>query len=135
MNAVFVDAYYLIALLNPRDSGHEAVASLSIHPTTSLVVTEWVLIEAANSLSAPTLRSEFLRVMDVLRRRPTVQIVPSSDKRFEAGLALYGKRLDKDWSLTDCLSFVVMTEMGITEALTADRHFEQAGYIALLAEH
>lgn len=135
MNVVFVDAYYLIALLNPRDAGHKAVASLSIHPTTSLVVTEWVLIEAANSLSAPSLRSEFLRVLDVLRRRPTVTLVPFTTERFDAGVTLYRQRTDKGWSLTDCLSFIVMTEMTITEALTADRHFGQAGFVALLAEH
>ncbi len=70
MKAVFVDAYYLIALLNPRDAGHQAVVSLPIHPDTALVITEWVLIEAANSLSALPLRSKFLAVLDVLQRRP-----------------------------------------------------------------
>jgi predicted nucleic acid-binding protein len=44
----------------------------------------------------------------------------------------YAKRLDKDWSLTDCMSFVTMQECGISDALTADHDFEQAGFIALL---
>ena len=51
---------------------------------------------------------------------------------FDEGVRLYVARPDKDWSLTDCISFVVMRERGITEALTGDRHFEQAGFVALL---
>lgn len=135
MKAVFVDAYYLIALLNPRDEGHESAAGLVIDPTTSLVTTEWVLIEAANSLSTLPLRTKFLALLDILRTRPSVQIISSVPQRFEAGLMLYRQRADKSWSLTDCLSFVVMEDMGLSEALTADRHFEQAGFVALLAKH
>ena len=53
-------------------------------------------------------------------------------RRRMRGVALYAERPDKDWSLTDCISFVVMRKMDITEALTGDRHFEQAGFTALL---
>jgi hypothetical protein len=52
---------------------------------------------------------------------------------FERGLSLYLRRMDKDWSLTDCVSFVVMEEMALTDALTGDRHFEQAGFHVLLS--
>ena len=48
--------------------------------------------------------------------------------------AMHKERSDKSWSLTDCISFVVMGEHGITDALTGDRHFEQAGFRALLRE-
>jgi predicted nucleic acid-binding protein len=134
MKSVFVDAYYLIALLNPRDAGHEAAAALAVDAATSLVTTEWVLIEVANSLSMQPMRAKFLAALDILRIRPTVKIVASSPERFESGLTLYRQRSDKGWSLTDCLSFTVMTDLGISEALTADRHFEQAGFIALFRD-
>lgn len=135
MRAVFLDAYYLIALLNPRDEGHDTAVGFAADAATSLVITEWVLIEAANSLSAKPLRSKFLALVDVLRTRPSVRLIRSSRERFEAGFKLYEERADKSWSLTDCLSFVVMKDLGISEALTADRHFEQAGFVALLARH
>jgi predicted nucleic acid-binding protein len=59
-------------------------------------------------------------------------IVPPETKLFDQGIEFYQCRPDKAWSLTDCLSFVVMTDLGISEALTGDHHFEQAGFRALL---
>ena len=59
-------------------------------------------------------------------------IIPADATLYQAGVDLYGQRSDKDWSLTDCISFVVMRQRGIVEALTGDHHFEQAGLIALL---
>lgn len=58
--------------------------------------------------------------------------MPANVEIFERGVELYHSRLDKQWSLTDCISFVVMSEEGIAEALTGDHHFEQAGFVALL---
>jgi hypothetical protein len=59
-------------------------------------------------------------------------MIPATQELFDRGVALYESRPDKEWSLTDCISFVVMADHGITEALTGDRHFEQAGFVALL---
>ena len=67
-----------------------------------------------------------------LRANPNITITAASAELFERGCRLYADRPDKDWSLTDCISFVVMEEKAITEALTADHHFEQAGFNALL---
>lgn len=67
-----------------------------------------------------------------LRDDPAVRIVPSGRRLAERGWDLYRRRLDKEWSLTDSISFVVMEDRGITDALTGDRHFEQAGFRALL---
>jgi uncharacterized protein len=61
-----------------------------------------------------------------------VDVVPLSETLYSEAFALYESRLDKNWGLTDCISFVVMTERGITEALTSDEHFEQAGFATLL---
>jgi len=70
----------------------------------------------------------------MLQSSPDVRIVSSSDDWFERGVELYRQRPDKEWSLTDCISFAVMREMKISEALTGDHHFEQAGVKALLKE-
>ena len=78
-------------------------------------------------------RAAFLRLVDNVKNNPLCLIVPASQPLFDQGLALYAERPDKEWSLTDCISFVVMREHGLTEALTGDRHFEQAGFNALLA--
>lgn len=67
-----------------------------------------------------------------LRREPRTIIIPTSDERFEPGLDLSLSRSDEDSSLTDCISFVVMQREGLTDALTGDRHYEQAGFVALL---
>jgi predicted nucleic acid-binding protein len=59
-------------------------------------------------------------------------VIPVSDTLFQLGWQLYCQRLDKDWGLTDCISFVIMQQENITEAFTTDKHFEQAGFIRLL---
>ena len=88
-------------------------------------------MELANSL-ARSKRGGFIDTLNVLRSDGNVIITESSDRAFDAGIDLYRIRPDKDWSLTDCISFVVMEEHGITDALTGDHHFEQAGFRALL---
>jgi hypothetical protein len=75
---------------------------------------------------------QFVRLVETLRADPACTIVPPSPELFNAGLSLYAERSDKGWTLTDCISFVVMQQYGITEALTGDRHFEQAGFTPLL---
>jgi predicted nucleic acid-binding protein len=67
-----------------------------------------------------------------VEQNPFVRIIPPSDEQYARGFDLYRRRPDKEWSLTDCISFVVMAEEGLTEALTGDKHFEQAGFAALL---
>jgi predicted nucleic acid-binding protein len=134
MSTVFADAYYFIALLNPRDSGHREAVNVPVERWQRIVTTEWVLIEAGNSMSAPTSRTEFVRVLDKLKNRSNVEIVYSARELFEAGLNLYRSRPDKGWSLTDCLSFSVMKERSIREALTADSHFAQAGFLMVLGQ-
>ena len=70
---------------------------------------------------------------DSLPRDSRVEIVRLTPELLERGVTLFRSRADKNWPLTDCISFVVMEHHGLSEALTADRHFEQAGFKALLA--
>jgi predicted nucleic acid-binding protein len=70
--------------------------------------------------------------MDQLAADPAITVIQASPEVFDLGLDLYARRLDKEWSLTDCISFAVMKEHGLTQALTGDHHFEQAGFTILL---
>ncbi len=74
----------------------------------------------------------FLSLLEALKTSPEVEIVAASTELFAKGVQLYRERADKSWSLTDCMSFVVMRDHGLQDALTADHHFEQAGFRALL---
>ena len=132
MNEVFADTFFYLALLS-RDASSRARASeaaRSIHA--HVVTTAYVLLELANSLSGVANRPSYLALARRLRTSRHVTVVPASQDLFDQGEALYAARPDKDWSLTDCISFVVMRDRGISDALTGDHHFEQAGFTALL---
>ena len=134
MSAPFADTHYYIALLNPNDTTHERARKLSGALHGGHATTMWVLVELANFLSAPRQREAFLRLYDRLRNNAKVMILPATPSRVDLAIDLYRRRPDKAWSLTDCMSFVVMREHGLTDALTADHHFAQAGCNALLAQ-
>jgi len=129
---VFVDTYYYIALLSPKDGTHAQAVELTARLQPAIVTTAWVLTELAAAMPAPAKRERFLKLFDGLRSSDEVKIIPVSPELFEAGITLFRKRPDKAWSLTDCISFIVMQQEGLTDALTGDHHFEQAGFVALL---
>ncbi len=128
---VFVDTFALIAWLNPRDEAHQRVVEYLDAFTGRFVTTEWVLMELADALSAPQARGTVVEFLKAVRSDPAFAIVGYESAAYEAGSTLFASRSDKFWSLTDCISFAVMTERGLTDALTADHHFEQAGFRAV----
>jgi predicted nucleic acid-binding protein len=130
---VFADSFYFLALFNPRDAAHDRAMKASAQLAGTLVTTDWILTETADALCDPVNRSGCAELINDLRASPYVEIEPASRAWFDAGWALYRQRKDKAWSLTDCISFAVMRERGIAEALTADHDFEQAGFKTLLA--
>jgi predicted nucleic acid-binding protein len=132
MKVLFADTFYWFALLNRTDAAHARAVAFATANKDSLLTTTWVLTEWADGMADPTTRRSVLPFIRALRADPLLTIVPASDDLFDRGLDLYDQRPDKEWSLTDCLSFVVMQDQGITEALTGDHHFEQAGFVALL---
>jgi predicted nucleic acid-binding protein len=133
MNPVFADTYFFIALLNRDDEWHKTTHAFTADFAGQIVTTTWVLTELGNTLAKKaTNRGLFLSLLGDLRNDQRVRIVAAGQDLFDRGIALYAPRLDKQWSVTDCISFVVMQDEGITDALTADHHFEQAGFTILL---
>ncbi|MBV8858882.1 MAG: type II toxin-antitoxin system VapC family toxin [Acidobacteria bacterium] len=134
---VFLDTSYAIALSARADQLHEPavrVAELLESEDVSLVTTRAVTLEIGNALSKLKYRAEATELLQSLEDDPAVEIVPLTEELYERAYQLYAGRPDKEWGLTDCVSFVVMQDHGLTEALTADEHFRQAGFSAMLRE-
>lgn len=128
----FADAFFFFAWWNPRDDAHAAATEFLSAFEGQLVTTRWILMEVADGLAASRARRIVKSAFEDLEQDHRFRIVEPSSELYVRSLALYGARPDKEWSLTDCTSFVVMTDLGVTEALTGDKHFEQAGFVALL---
>ena len=134
-NEVFLDTAYAIALSVESDEHHERAEELAEQleaEATRLVTTRAVLLEIGNALSKKRYRKAALELLDALEQDPLVEIVSLSEELYGQALELFRNRPDKNWGLVDCISFVVMQERGLTEALTTDEHFEQAGFRPLL---
>jgi len=97
-----------------------------------MITTRWVLMEVADALAASACRNKVAAFIAALEADANATIAGASPSLFQRGLELYDKRPDKEWTLTDCISFTVMEDEGINDALTGDHHFEQAGFRALL---
>ncbi len=134
MSTVFADTFHFLALLNPRDEHHARAQELS-ESGDFLLTTRAVLLEVADAFSDPAARGLAASFLDSIEHDPTVEIVSLTDELYRRALALYRDRLDKRWSLTDCVSFVVMEERGVRSALTGDRDFMQAGFTALFTSY
>ena len=135
MSTAFADTFYWLALLNPRDQHHGQVATFSQTFRGEMVTTEWVFLEVADALAGDVKRRS--EVAALIRRFPRTlgfHLVTADSALFHRGLDLHARRPDKIWSLTDCISFVVTADEGLTKALTGDHHFEQAGFTAVFAD-
>ena len=135
MAACFADTSFWIALSSKRDQYHsQAMAwhAAVIRSGSKIVTTEAVLWEWLNALADTTTRAIAAEGYRRAHGDSRVEIVPFETELNSAAVDLYRSRGDKDWSLTDCLSFVVMERHRLTEALTTDHHFEQAGMKALM---
>ena len=99
-----------------------------------LVTTQAVILEIGNALSRQRYRRAAVKLLNSLEADPNVEIVPLSQQLYTRAFQLYCSRPDKEWGLVDCVSFIIMQDRGITEALTADEDFQQAGFRALLRE-
>jgi len=129
---VFADTSYFLALVSPRNALHARAVALSEVLAEPVVTSAWVIQELADALAPPPARAGFLHLLDTLVADPQTRIVEPDQALWRRGLVLYRGRPDRRWSLTDCLSFEIMRDGGITRALTSDHCFEQAGFRALL---
>ena len=128
MTPVFADTYYYIALLSEDDAAHEQAVRLSRTLRDPIVTTAWVLTEVADALAGTRKRGLLLSLVQSQRADAHVSLIEAERGLFDRGIELYSQRPDKAWSLTDCISFVVMKDLNLSDALTGDHHFEQAGF-------
>lgn len=135
MKVVFVDTAAWLALINKTDHFHSRARSVRddlLKEKSFFVVTDYILVETANALSRIPFRKTAVRLISFIQSSPEIQVVRIDTDLFQSAWALYSDRLDKEWSLTDCTSFVVMNAMGLTDAFTLDHHFQQAGFNILI---
>jgi len=132
----FLDTSYAIALASKSDAFHQQALELAgrLKETRAhLITTRAVLIEIGNALSKQRYREGAVALLGALEVDPQVRIISLTDQLYQQALNLFRTRPDKEWGLTDCVSFVVMQQMGISDALTTDSHFHQAGFQVMLA--
>ena len=134
---VFADTAAWLALINKSDTMHKKAKkirdSLLTH-NARFVVTDYVIVEIANSLSRIPFRESAIHLIKSMTASRNIEIVEIDKTVYGEAWELYSGRTDKEWSLTDCTSFIIMNRNRITEAFTSDRHFEQSGFTILLKE-
>lgn len=130
---LFLDTAFIQALLNPRDDYHNQAKQLfpRIRTASEIWTTEAILTEVGNALSAFN-RSGAVQSIQQCYRTDNIKVVIVNTELLMQALTLYQSRSDKDWGLTGCISFVVMHQQNLTDAVTGDRHFVQAGFRALM---
>jgi len=131
----FLDTVFIQALLNQKDEFHlRAKATLPrLKEASEVWVTEAVLIEVGNGLSTLN-RAGAAQFIKQCYQTKNMRVVTVDTALLNEAVNLYQARMDKNWGLTDCVSFVVMQDQKLSVAITADDHFVQAGYRALLLE-
>lgn len=137
MRRVFADTFYWVALVNPGDNWYDKVLAVSNSlGKIQIITTEEVLIEALTfyAESGSYQRQRIVNFVDNILISPQTVVIPQTHKSFLTGFALYRSRLDKGYSLTDCISMQTMRQMNITEVLTHDKHFTQEGFAILLTD-
>jgi len=132
MIALLADTSFFVAYLNPRDEDHALAVEWMTTSSERIVTSEWVLVELGNYLAEGPNRRLLGSLVRALSAEERVEIVPADHPSFLGALSLYVRRQDKSWSFTDCTSFCLMKARKITDALTTDHHFEQAGFTVLL---
>jgi predicted nucleic acid-binding protein len=132
---IFVDTSGLYALVDRRDAHHPAARSVVerlLRAGRRFVATDYVLAEAVNLANARSGTRVAIRVLDLIEQTAAIRIEWIGTSRFDFTKAFFRKHSDHPYSFTDCTSFVVMRELKLSQALTTDHHFSQAGFDALL---
>jgi uncharacterized protein len=131
MRQVFADTFYWVALINPADKWSDRVVQFAESAKdVRIVTTDEVLGEvlAFYSKASQHLRQQAAVLVRAILNDPEITVVEQTHFSFLKGFDLYENRPDKGYSLTDCVSMIVMQSLGITEVLSHDRHFVQEGF-------
>jgi uncharacterized protein len=134
-NLVYVDAAGWIALVNRRDDLHTKAVRIykqRLQEQCQFITASVVLLEVRNWLSPAPLRGLAIDLRHRIEQSSRIEVSHVTPELYAEGWQLYNNRLDNDWGIIDCISFVRMRERNLTEALTSDHHFEQAGFKVLL---
>jgi len=131
---IFLDTGHILALVDADDEYNKEANWAAAAVEGKMVTTEAVLTEIGNALSRTRWRQVAIDNIEDLRNDPDIEILAVDTLLFDRAFQLYSSRPDKEWGMSDCISFVVMQERGIVEALTTDHHFQQAGFRAILRE-
>ena len=131
-NKIFVDTWFIVALINKRDQYHQKALHLAKQfDNYPLITTDAILLEIGNCLSS-NYKNEAVELIEKFLASDDIEVIRLTPDLFDEALSLYKKHQDKSWGLVDCVSFVVMKQNQVTQALTFDRHFVQAGFQALM---
>lgn len=133
-NAIFMDTSYILALINACDEFHQQALNAADQIDGKFITTEAVLTEIGNALAKLQWRALAIDTINDLRDDDDVEVLSITPELFSKAFKFYSSRMDKEWGLTDCISFVVMKDRKMTDALTTDHHFEQAGFTALMSK-
>ncbi|MBT9141501.1 MAG: hypothetical protein DDT30_02093 [Dehalococcoidia bacterium] len=131
----FLDTAYVLASLNPNDAYHQQAKALlpPVRIAQEVWITEAIFVEIGNALARSN-RSAAVAFINSCYITPNVKVVSVDRVLLHRAIDFYHSRKDKEWGLTDCISFIVMEDHSLTKALTTDEHFQQAGFRALLRE-
>jgi len=134
---LFLDTAFAVALSVTTDKYHQRAKNIAMEMKANdsrMVTTRAVILEIGNALSKLRYRNAAIQLLESLERDPSVEIISLTEQMYNQAFSLFRSRRDKEWGITDCISFVVMKERNITDALTTDEHFEQAGFKVMLRE-
>ena len=136
VDRLFVDTGFFLALFNRRDQYHEVAGRMAnhFHQCRELWTSEAIMLEVAAGFRTPGQRPIAIGLWDRFHSDPRCRLATISGPLLARAMELFRSRPDKDWSLADCTSFVLMAEHHLTDALSCDQHFVQAGFRALLLE-
>ncbi len=132
----FMDTAFVLALLNSKDAFHKSAKEFFfwIRSAQEVWLHDGILIEVANGMSDKN-RLAAADFIDRAYKTANTKVVPLNRKLLKRAVKIYRERQDKEWGLTDCISFIVMQDQGLTDALTNDHHFQQAGFKVLLKDN
>ena len=137
MNEIYVDTSGWASLADVSEPFYEKAKEIyaaAIQNRRRLVTTNYVLAELVALMTSPMRfqRPRIIEFINGIKQSPFFDIIHIDEDLDAKSWELISNRADKNWSLVDCSSFVVMQENKIVEALTTDHHFEQAGFVRLL---